>query len=260
MSHDLELFLTTVQQKAGVSRDGAERAARATLETLADRLSAGESRDIAAQLPPELAPWLATDGGAEAFDVDEFLRRVAAREGVDLSTAERHARAVFDALGRTVSDDELADMHAELPKDFGPLIAEAERRFVRVLPAEVFLERVADRAATDATGARRATDAVLETLAERIAGGEVGDLLSRLPAELHAPLREGDALSNGAARRMSLDEFVRRIAEREGVTPGEAHEHARAVFATLREAVGDQEFLDVTGQLPREYAAVQARP
>jgi uncharacterized protein (DUF2267 family) len=260
VSHELDRFLTTVQQKAGLSRDAAERATRAALETLADRLSAGEARDIAAQLPPELAPWLATDSGAEPFDVDEFLRRMAQREAVDLSVAERHAHAVFDALGRTVSADEIADMKAQLPKDFAPLIGEAEGEFVRVLPAEGFLHRVAERAALDAGGARRATDAVLTTLAERISGGEVEDLIRRLPAELHAPLREGDALSNGAARRMSLDEFVRRIAEREGVTPGEAHEHARAVFATLREAVGDQEFLDVTAQLPLEYVALEARP
>jgi uncharacterized protein (DUF2267 family) len=260
VSDEHERFITTVQQKAGISRPEAERAARATLETLAERLSAGEARDLAAQLPPKLAPWLATEGGAEPFDVDEFIRRVAAREQVDLATAEQHARAVFDALGRTVSEDEIDDMAAELPNDFKPLIAEAKRRFVHLLPAEEFWERVADRAALDADSARRATDAVLTTLAERISGGEVDDLISLLPVELHPPLKQGNALSNGVARRLSLDDFLRRIAEREGVTPAEAREHARAVFATLREAVGESEFRDVSAQLPLEYTAVEARP
>jgi uncharacterized protein (DUF2267 family) len=59
---------------------------------------------------------------------------------------------------------------------------------------------------------------------------------------------------------MSLDEFVRRVAEREGITPAEAREHTRAVFATLREAVGEDEFRDVSAQLPLEYAAVEALP
>jgi uncharacterized protein (DUF2267 family) len=58
---------------------------------------------------------------------------------------------------------------------------------------------------------------------------------------------------------MSLREFVRRVAEREGVTPGEAQEHVRAVLATLREAVTPKEWLDVTAQLPEEYAAVEQR-
>jgi uncharacterized protein (DUF2267 family) len=260
VSHELERFLTTVQQKAGLSRADAELATRATLETLAERLSKGEARDLAEELPPELAPWLATDTGAVAFDRDEFIRRVAAREGVDVAAAERHAHAVFDALGRTVSKEELADMKAELPKDFAPLVEEAEGRFVHVLPVEVFLSRVADRAGLYPDGARRAADAVLATLAERIAGGEVEDLISRLPVDLHPPLREGNALSNGVARKMSLDDFIRRIAEREGVTPAEAREHARAVFATLREAVGEDEFRDVSAQLPLEYAAVEALP
>lgn len=259
MSDEHERFITTVQQKAGVSRPDAERATRATLETLAERLSAGEARDLAEQLPPELAPWLGTDAPAEPFHVDEFIRRVAAREQVDPAAAERHARAVFDALGRTVSDDEIDDMAAELPQDFRPLIEEAQGRFVHLLAAEEFWRRVANRAAFDADGARRATDAVLTTLAERISGGEVDDLIGRLPVELHPPLQEGTARSNGVARRMSLDDFLRRIAEREGVTPAEAREHARAVFATLREAVGESEFLDVSAQLPLEYAAVEAR-
>jgi uncharacterized protein (DUF2267 family) len=261
MSHEYEYFITTVQHKARISREDAERAARAVLETLAERLSAGEALDLTGELPPELAPWLAADDNAEPFHVGEFIRRVAAREReVDLAAAQRHARAVFDALGRIVSRDEIEDMAAERPKDFEPLIKEAEGRFVQLLPAEDFLQRVADRAATDVDGARRATDAVLTTLAERISGGEVEDLISRLPVELHPPLQRGNELSNGVARRMSLDEFVRRIAEREGVTPDEAREHARAVIATLREAVGEDEFLDVTAQLPLEYAAVAARP
>jgi uncharacterized protein (DUF2267 family) len=253
-------FIGTIGLKAGISPPEAERAARATLQTLAERLSAGEARDLAEQLPPELAAWLATNGPAEAFGVDEFLRRVAEREGVDPGTAERHAHAVFEALGRVVSEDEIDDMAAQLPSDFEPLVAEARHRFVDMMSPDEFRRRVAARAGLDADGSRRATDAVLVTLAERISGGEVEDLIGRLPLELHAPLREGDALSHGAARRMSLDDFVRRIAEREGVTPAEARWHARAVFVTLREAVGEREFLDVSAELPLEYTAVAARP
>lgn len=261
MSEEYDRFLDIVGLKAGLPRDDAERAARATLQTLAERLSAGQARDLADRLPPELAPYAASTTPADAFDVDEFIRRVAEREGIDdLGSAERHAQAVFAALGRTVGEDEVADMVSELPKGFLPLVAEAQHRFSHVLSADEFLRRVGDRAGLDPRGARRATDAVLETLAERISGGEVADLISRLPVELHPPLKTGDAKSNGAARPMSLDEFVRRIAEREAVTPAEAREHARAVFATLREAVGEKEFLDVSAQLPLEFAAVAARP
>jgi uncharacterized protein (DUF2267 family) len=256
-SLDYEDFIGVVEQAAGLDRAGAERATEAVLQTLAQRLSAGEARDLAEELPPEIAPLLGTDSAAEPFDVDEFIRRIAKREDVEDKLAERHARAVLLALSRSVSADEFDDMVAELPKSFAPLLPRGEQ--LEVMAAEVFLRRLRERAGVDGEAAQRATGAVLETLAERISGGEVRDLIDQLPPELHEPLRRGDALSNGAARKMSLREFVRRVAEREGVTPGEAQEHVRAVLATLREAVSPKEWLDVTAQLPEEYAAVEAR-
>jgi uncharacterized protein (DUF2267 family) len=253
-----EEFLRTVEQGADVGRGEAEQATRAVLETLAERLSKGQARHLAEQLPPRVAAWLATDSGAQAYEVEEFLRRVAERRQVDLETAERYVRAVFMALGRTVADQELADMEAELPKSFAPFLPKGPT--VEVMPVEPFIARVADRAGIDEGAAAKAAAAVLETLAERISGGEVEDLLQHLPPELHEPLRRGDALSDGAARRMSLDQFVERIAEREGVSLVVAHEHARAVFATLREALPDKEWRDVLAQLPDDYAALRARP
>jgi uncharacterized protein (DUF2267 family) len=263
MATDYERFISTVQQAAGVGREQAERASQATLQTLAERIAEGEARDLALELPPELAPFLGSKGPAERFDVDEFLRRIAEREGVDLDSAERHAGAVFAALGQTLSAKELADLEAELPKDFAPLLPAGPA--VEVLPANEFVERVAGRAGLDQDGAWRATEAVLERLAERIAGGEVDDLVSRLPARLHAALQRGRERSGGKAKRVPLDEFLRTVAEREGEEirgPDDlerVRDHARAVLGTLREAVGEDEFFDVTAQLPNDYFSVVAR-
>src|SRR4051794_7660701 len=254
---DQDQFMTMVERLGGIGRDDAERATRATLETIAERIAEGEARDLAGQLPAELAPWLYTTGQPEPFGVDEFLRRVAEREGVDVETAERHARAVLGALSKALSEDEYADLMAELPKDYWRLLPRGPH--VPILPAETFLQRVSERSGLEAAGARRATEAVLETLAERIAGGEVDDLIARLPLELHAALRRGVARTAGKPVRMSLDEFIARVGEREGVDIIGAREHARAVFATLREAVGDDEFFDITDQLPNEYRAIEAR-
>ena len=59
---------------------------------------------------------------------------------------------------------------------------------------------------------------------------------------------------------MGLDEFLRRVADREGTPPLQARDHARAVLATLRDAVADDEFFDLTVQLPDEYAVRLAAP
>jgi uncharacterized protein (DUF2267 family) len=122
MAMDKERFLEIVQGAADIDRETAERATRATLETLAERIAEGEARDLAMQVPAEIAPYLGAKGPAQGFDSSEFVRRVAEREGVDLETAYVHARAVFAALGQAVSADELADVQAELSTDYERLM------------------------------------------------------------------------------------------------------------------------------------------
>jgi uncharacterized protein (DUF2267 family) len=124
---------------------------------------------------------------------------------------------------------------------------------------EDFIEAVQDELGLSAEEATEAVDATLETLAERISVGEVEDLMSQLPRELHPALVRGSEESHGAARKMSLEEFVRELAEREGAPPDEAVDHARAVFKTLRRAVDEGEFEDVMAQLPDEYTVLLAR-
>lgn len=257
---DYERFITAVGSRADLSWEEAERATRSVLETLGERLSAGQTLDLAEQLPPELRPWISNSARPDPFHADEFVRRVAAREGVDPATAERHARAVFAALGRAVGHEELDDVTSELPQDFDRLLSAADERPAEAPSADVLVADVADYAGSDRRTAQRALEAVLETLGERITRGEVRDLAEELPDELRPPLERGDALSNGAARPLSVTDFVRHVAEREGVTPNLAREHTRAVFLTLRDSVSQKEFSDMTAQLPDEYAALLARP
>jgi uncharacterized protein (DUF2267 family) len=255
-----ERFITTIEQRTGVGWDRAEHAARAALETLGERISGGQARDLARDLPSDVRRWLldSAAGDAEAFDATEFVRRVAEREGVDTDTAEQHARAVFVAVARLVPGREFEQMVAELPRDYRSLIGDALGRQrdpagPEVVPEHEFLDRVGGRAGLDAAAAERAAEAVLETLGERIAGGEADDIASVLPGALRGALERGRASTRGKARKMSLDEFVGRIADREGVAWEDALEHARAVFTTLREALPDKEWSDLLDELPRGY-------
>jgi uncharacterized protein (DUF2267 family) len=261
---DYERFIEIVQQKAHIDREAAAQAARATLETLAERISPGERPDLAAALPPELRPAVrSVEGPRQVFHLPEFFRRVSQKERSKEPIAEEHARAVFAALGPTVPAPVWVGLTAELEGDLAPLLAEAqqarqeaERRPVPALTAEDFLARVARRTGLDEQGARRATEAVLETLAERLPGREVDALTSWLPAELHAALKRGAERSQGEARPMPLAEFERLVAEREGTGRGPAHQHARAVFTTLREALDEREFSHVEAALPDDYVVL----
>ncbi len=97
----------------------------------------------------------------------------------------------------------------------------------------------------DAVGAIRAT---LQTLGERLFGGEAADLAAQLPREIGVYLELG-----GKKETFSIDEFFRRVTEREGVDRPDAVYHARVVMEVIGEAVTKGEMDDVRAQLPDEY-------
>jgi uncharacterized protein (DUF2267 family) len=259
---DAAAFIEAVATRAGIQSSLAERAVHATLETLGERVSDGVAREVARHLPTQLRPLLEQPGNAQKFDLDEFLRRVAEREGTNIVSAERHVRAVFAVLRLTTAPDDFRDILAELPKEFRRLLEPLEVPHTPPMPlvsGEGFAKRVATRAALEPDRAREVTDVVLEALAERISGGEVDDLAEELPDDLLPPLERGKAKSKGAAVPLSADEFVEKVAQIEGVEPEVARDHAAAVLATLRETVSQKELSDVVSQLSHDYIPLFAR-
>jgi uncharacterized protein (DUF2267 family) len=254
---DYDEYITIVHKAVGESREAAERATRATLGAMGERLGADESLQLVSQLPPELGPLLYTAGGSRSFDAERFIRRVAEREQVDAATAERHAEAVLIALARAVSDDEYAHLVSRLSRDYASLLPKG--RNVGTVSYHAFLASVAVGAGVDVAEARRISEACLETLAERVAAGDVDDLMSRLPVRLHAVLKRGRASADAATRTMSAEDFVHRVAQRAGVPAEQAAEDIRAVLATVRKTVTEEEFLDVAVQLPGEYRLLLER-
>ena len=210
---DYEEIIEAIRQAGGgPSRDTAARATQATPQTLAERLLRGEARYIIQELPAELKPFIYTETDAEALHIDEFLSRVAGREGTDVETALRHARAVFAALGRALSPEAVEHLAAALPQTYEPLVAEAQFRYLEIMPADQFWDR--QPLGLGRAKARQVTEAVLETQAERIAAGQVEDLI----AQLDPLLRQGMASATPGARHMSLEASCGR--SRRGRAPG----------------------------------------
>jgi uncharacterized protein (DUF2267 family) len=112
-------FLNRVQERAALgSRGAAERAVRATFETLAERVTQGATNNLAAQLPREIAQYLLRRGPeVNDLSADEFWEHVAEREGTDTATAIRDARAVFETVDEAVSPGEIDDFRSELPAE-----------------------------------------------------------------------------------------------------------------------------------------------
>ncbi|GIF02740.1 DUF2267 domain-containing protein [Actinoplanes siamensis] len=119
-------FIDKVAERAGVPDETARLLTKGTLLTLAARISGGEAHDLAERVPDELRPYLIKPTEpAESFSYDEFMRRVAEYAGVDRPTAERGVAAVLSALHETVGHKEFTDATAQLPREFGELVATA---------------------------------------------------------------------------------------------------------------------------------------
>lgn len=117
-------FVGEVQHLARLDSTGnAMRAIAATLETLGERLHGDEADSLGAQLPYALAAYLRLARQKEAFDLDEFFKRIAEREGagVDLPDAAHHARVVIAVLEKAITPGEWADARAQLPDEWDPL-------------------------------------------------------------------------------------------------------------------------------------------
>lgn len=120
-------FIDRVQQRMGVdSQAEAVRATHATLETLGERLSTHETRQLAAELPTEIRAYLLQRSAhQQPFTLEEFFNRVSARADVRWHQAVAQARAVIAVVGEAVSSGELEDVRTELAPDYDALFEAA---------------------------------------------------------------------------------------------------------------------------------------
>lgn len=125
MDHDE--FIGRVQQRAQLgSRGEAERATRATLETVGERISDGAADNLAAQLPQEIGEHLrrvaSTQAGTgERFSVDDFFQRVTGREGVDQPDAVFHSRVVLEVTDEATTGALMTKVREQFPVEFDRL-------------------------------------------------------------------------------------------------------------------------------------------
>jgi uncharacterized protein (DUF2267 family) len=255
-------FVAMVSDLASLSIPQAELSVRAVIETLAEHLSHDQRRELAARLPKAVKPWLEQPGAGEQLRHAAFLHRVAEREGiylerldrVGLQAAERHVRAVLAVVRLLLLPDEVEALAERLPEEARALLRGSQPRHRPAFSADAFADRVAAAARFDRERALRATEAVLETLGERLAAGEINDLEALLPGEFHPALELGKLHSGGKAERFDVEEFVGRVADRVGETAhDDAFDDARFVFRKLHETLPQRELDDVLAELPRDY-------
>jgi uncharacterized protein (DUF2267 family) len=125
---DARAFYFNVAQRTMLSKEEAADLTRAVLETLAMRVSAGEVRDLALQLPEPLAEAIRRNSkGKERFDLNELIRRVSKRTGLNEAETTAGVRAVLHTLREAVDPKEFNDLMSQLPAEFARLLDSASR-------------------------------------------------------------------------------------------------------------------------------------
>lgn len=117
-------FITHVQSLAqSNSREEAESATRATLETIKERIAGDEATDIANQLPQELGQYLqGREGeGDQSFNLQEFIARTSQKENIEPTTTAIHVRAVFAVLQNAIKPESFAKFHKHFSHDYEEL-------------------------------------------------------------------------------------------------------------------------------------------
>ena len=115
-------FVGQVQHRLEYAQFGqAVRAIRAVLVTVGERMPEGEATDLASPLPMEIDRYLIEAEHGQRFDYDEFLDRVAEREGVDRPDANYHAQQVIAVVAEDVPAGNIEKARGGLTEDFDTL-------------------------------------------------------------------------------------------------------------------------------------------
>jgi uncharacterized protein (DUF2267 family) len=110
-------FFRKVAEQAVLSVEEAADLTRATLQTMGDRLSSTETKRLALQLPEALRESLTPQDRVEKLGLDELLRRVSQRTGLNAKETEAGVRAVLTILAEAVDTATYEHIMAQLPGD-----------------------------------------------------------------------------------------------------------------------------------------------
>ncbi|RIK43573.1 MAG: DUF2267 domain-containing protein [Chloroflexi bacterium] len=119
-----------------------------------------------------------------------------------------------------------------------------------------FIQRVQELAGVQTSDeALRLTQAVLETLGERLYRTEQSQMAAQLPKGIKELFvaRQPPENTRRDVQGFSLEEFYHRVSARSGVSYPKALKQTKAVMAVLQEAVTSGQIEDVRRELPAEF-------
>jgi uncharacterized protein (DUF2267 family) len=123
---------------------------------------------------------------------------------------------------------------------------------VTVMGQNEFARAVAERSGLSREEAADLTRAVLEAFAGQLSNGEARRLAMEFPDFVAEPWPLSAKRRTGA-HPVPVEEFVRQVSGRTGLTTAETRTGTGAVLDVLRERVGEDGYRHLVGQLPDAY-------
>jgi uncharacterized protein (DUF2267 family) len=281
LSENARRLITELDEQHVLPGDADPRVAFAAVAcVLTQRLSGGEAHHVTRGIPAGVRELVETcvlhrDEPAMVFDLDEFLRRVAAHLDVTPPIARRITAAVFAALRKHLPREEVGHVSAQLPADLralwvpdpdekievahGPIgptpldaarlaapprDAEAAHPLLRAIEASVSLPP-----SVSAAGAFGAT---LCLLSLRLSRGEALHVRESLPEELRELIYGCTQHRSEEAGRFTRSDFIGALAEQLGTSAERSELIASRVFEELRHYLPGREVAHVAKQLPKD--------
>ncbi|MCW2654121.1 MAG: hypothetical protein JWR32_5097 [Mycobacterium sp.] len=120
---DAREYYRTVADRSMLSKEEAADLTRAVLQTLAMRLSVGEARDLARQLPEPLADTVrGTAKRLHRLGLNDLIQQVSTRTGLNNTDTTAGVRAVLRTLRQGIDPKEFRDLMSQLPAEFARLL------------------------------------------------------------------------------------------------------------------------------------------
>ncbi|WP_433610368.1 DUF2267 domain-containing protein [Dactylosporangium sp. CA-139114] len=124
---DERALAAVVADQAVLAKEEAADLIRATLEEVGKQLSGGELRELAIDLPQDLAANLPPrhGGGAHPVPLADFVRELSRRTGLKKDEVTRGVRAVLSTLSQEIDGAHLRHALSQLPAEYRELTTTA---------------------------------------------------------------------------------------------------------------------------------------
>lgn len=115
-------LIKKVQDYSGFSDSESKEALQLMVESLAVRLTEGERKDFASQLPQELQDIALAVYATDENSKEDILKQFMEIEDIDEGHAKKQIKAAWKALKEAVSGGEIEHIKAQLPQNMIPLL------------------------------------------------------------------------------------------------------------------------------------------